>query len=390
MGSVRHHHWATPILCTALALAACGDDPAPDDVAAAEAAVADAEDALADATSTFCADAEDYLAAVDRYGKAVDDREATVGDVTTAGDDLVEPREAASGSAGAAADAARDLTDAEARLAEARAARSGAPATSTTTTTAIPAATVDRVERAEADLATATAGVTPETPLRDATEQLNAAAFGVEVAGLRLLADAGCLTGDQAQQATAAVVDYTTALQTDLQGAGYYGGTIDGIYGPATVEAVESLQADAGLPVTGLVDEATSAALDGVVGAQGDQTAAAAQADTAAVQGVLKVAGYWTGPVDGQWTAELTEALAAFQTALDLPATGAVDAATLGALEQAVADAGTEPPDAPVEDPEDPGPTEDTEPTDQAASVGDGWRPTVAPASAGAPIIRCG
>ena len=40
--------------------------------------------------------------------------------------------------------------------------------------------------------------------------------------------------------------------------AGFYDGVIDGVYRPWTVEAVEALQTDAGLPVTGFVDEATA------------------------------------------------------------------------------------------------------------------------------------
>jgi peptidoglycan hydrolase-like protein with peptidoglycan-binding domain len=43
--------------------------------------------------------------------------------------------------------------------------------------------------------------------------------------------------------------------------------------------------------------------------------------------------------VDGVWTPELTDALTEFQTALGVTPTGTVDAATLHALEQAIADA---------------------------------------------------
>ncbi len=57
------------------------------------------------------------------------------------------------------------------------------------------------------------------------------------------------------------------------------------------------------------------------------------------MQSTLKLAGYWTGPVDGVWTPELTDALTAFQTALGVPPTGAVDVATLNALQQAITDA---------------------------------------------------
>jgi peptidoglycan hydrolase-like protein with peptidoglycan-binding domain len=60
-------------------------------------------------------------------------------------------------------------------------------------------------------------------------------------------------------------------------------------------------------------------------------------ASTAAVQQTLKLAGFWDGPVDGEWTAALTQALEDFQTELGVPSTGSVDAATIAALEQAIA-----------------------------------------------------
>ena len=59
------------------------------------------------------------------------------------------------------------------------------------------------------------------------------------------------------------------------------------------------------------------------------------------MQSTLKLAGYWTGPVDGEWTPELTTALTAFQTALGVAPTGVVDAATLSALQQTIAEAQT-------------------------------------------------
>jgi peptidoglycan hydrolase-like protein with peptidoglycan-binding domain len=123
-----------------------------------------------------------------------------------------------------------------------------------------------------------------------------------------------------------------------------YTGAIDGVYGPETVAAVDALQTANGLPVTGFADRATSAALQAAVLAVDDQAATQAVAHTAAVQSTLKLAGYWTGPVDGQWTPELTQALMAFQTALGVPATGVVDAATLAALQAAIAEAQNPPP----------------------------------------------
>ena len=104
------------------------------------------------------------------------------------------------------------------------------------------ATSVDRIKQAEADLSTATKGVTDETTLKDATLQVNAAAYTLEVAWLQLFAEAGCLSDEQLQQAVTAVTEYTTALQTALQTVGYYDGKIDGVYGPSTVDAVEELQ----------------------------------------------------------------------------------------------------------------------------------------------------
>ena len=119
-----------------------------------------------------------------------------------------------------------------------------------------------------------------------------------------------------------AVADYTTSLQTSLQTAGYYDGAIDGVYGPSTVAAVEALQTDAELPVTGVVDQATAAALTAAVLAVNGDAASEAVVHTAAVQTTLKLAGYWPGAVDGEWTPELTEALKAFQEELGVEPSG--------------------------------------------------------------------
>jgi peptidoglycan hydrolase-like protein with peptidoglycan-binding domain len=160
---------------------------------------------------------------------------------------------------------------------------------------------------------------------------------------LRLFSDAGCLTGEQQKQADAAVRDYTAALQKSLAAAGYYQGEADGVYGPSTVEAVEQLQRAHGLPVTGTVDKATDAALRADLTAKGGVAAQQALVSTAAVQQTLKITGFWNGPVDGQWTPALTEALKDFQTELGVKPTGTVDAATVAAFEEAVAK-GQQPP----------------------------------------------
>ena len=161
-------------------------------------------------------------------------------------------------------------------------------------------------------------------------------ATSLEMSWLRLFADAGCLTDEQQAEAEAAVRDYTTRLQTSLQQTGYLEGEVDGVYGPATVEAVKALQQTHGLPVTGTVDKATDAALRADLQKLGGAAAQDAVASTAAVQQTLKLAGFWDGPVDGTWTPELTTALKSFQKELGVEPTGTVDAVTVAALEAAI------------------------------------------------------
>ena len=196
------------------------------------------------------------------------------------------------------------------------------------------------MQEAEAELAAAQAGITDQTPLAQAAEQFNAAAVALEMAWLQLIGDSGCLTDAQQEQAAKAVSSYTKTLQQALADAGYYDAKVDGIYGPKTVAAVEALQKANGLPQTGTLDKATEKALRSELAAKGGAAAQEETASTAAVQQTLKLAGYWDGPVDGVWTDELTDALEKLQKDLGVKVTGTVDAATVAALEKAIADAG--------------------------------------------------
>ena len=319
-------------------------------VDAAQSGVDAAQDGLSTATEQFCSDAESYVEVLDRYGKLFTDDAATVGDVQTLGADLVEPRETVStaadevGAAKAALAAAeQELIDAQAALVAAVATASSVPTSSiepatTTSTTIVPPATIERVQQAEDDLAQAAEGITAATPLTEASAEYNSAALALQIAWLTVLDDAGCLTDEQQADAVEWVRAYTTNIQTQLQQAGYYEGEIDGLYGPLTVAAVEQLQAENGLRETGYVDQATARALDAKLADLGQQAASAEATQTAALQTVLTLTGYWHGPIDGQWTDELTDALVAFQNALGVAPTGAVDAATLAAFEQALGD----------------------------------------------------
>jgi murein L,D-transpeptidase YcbB/YkuD len=317
-------------------------------VAAAQQDVSDAKAALKQATTNFCGEAGDYIAAIDRYGQLFEQQAATVGDVRTLGADLAEPRASTQAAAQAVLDARDALTAAKQELSDARAALAAAKASASGNPSATPASkppsplptlptsSIERVKRAETDLQAASAGITDETPVVEAGERYTSAAFALEVAWVNLFADAGCLTDQQAEQMADAVRTYTKNLQRNLQTAGYYQGEVDGVYGPQTEAAVEQLQRDAGLPVTGLVDRATSLALDAKVKEAEGAAASQASTQTTAVQTALKLAGYWTGPIDGNWTDELTTALKRFQVDLGVTPTGAVDAATLSALERAL------------------------------------------------------
>ena len=159
----------------------------------------------------------------------------------------------------------------------------------------------------------------------------------LEFAWLSLFADAGWISEENTLQAQAAVIAYTTALQQDLAAAGYYGGAIDGLYGPETVGAVEGLQEANGLAVTGTVDRATAEALQAELLALGGAAAQESIATTAAIQQTLKLLGFWDGPVDGVWTPALTEAVQSLQIELGVEPSGAVDATTISALNQAIA-----------------------------------------------------
>ena len=380
--------WRNVIAGTLLvvALAGCGGDPdgtsavdlAKARVSAAEEDLADAQADLTDASAEFCGASEDYILALDRYGDVLTQTAVTVGDVNDAGSDLEEPREDAMSGAEAAVAAQQAVVDAEQELAEAKAelkaaknpgsSTTPAPTASSSPTPLAPEATVNRVERAEQELEAAQKGITDDTPLAQASQQFNAAVVALEMAWLRLFADAGCLTDEQQVQAEAAVRAYTTALQTSLRDAGYYDGEVDGIYGPATVDGRRDPPGGARPAEHRDGRPGDRGGPPGRPGAQGGAVAQQELTATAAVQQTLKLAGFWDGPVDGMWTPALTEALKDFQTALGVEPTGTVDAATLAALEKAIAEAQAEPSASPTSEPstEAPSDTGTPSPSDDA------------------------
>ena len=352
-----------------LAVAGCSGDGQDTSLKAAQAkvtasqnALTEAEAAAKSAATEFCTTSATYVTAIDRYGDVLNATAPTVGDVKDAGSDLAQPGEDAQKAAGAVSDTRAAVTTAEQELAAAQTALAAAQASASgTTPSAVPSskspspsptpASVTRVQEAQTELAAAQAGITDRTPLAQAAEQFNAAAVALEMAWLQLIGDSGCLTDAQQDTAAKAVSSYTKTLQQALADAGYYDAKVDGIYGPKTVAAVEALQQANGLPQTGTLDKATEKALRAELAAKGGAAAQDETASTAAVQQTLKLAGYWDGPVDGVRTDELTAAIEKLQKDLGVKVTGAVDAATIAALEKAVAELGAVPSPSPSRSP---------------------------------------
>jgi uncharacterized surface protein with fasciclin (FAS1) repeats len=271
------------------------------------------------AQEQFCSDVEAYVESIDQYGGLFEDSELTVGDVKDASEELSPGLETLRDSAATFQEAVQADPD------------------SGVDVEIVDEESIEAVEEAEKAFAEA-GDIEDSTPIVDAGVEFSSAAYQLEVAWVGLFADAGCLDDDQRRQAEAKrwVSDYVEAIQTDFRTLGYYQGDIDGIYGPLTVAAVEEFQEASGLPVTGLVDPPTQAAVDAALGQR-------QSAQIGALQAILIATGHYGGEVDGQWSPNVEAALVALQEDLGVPATGVVDAATLRALEAALVEAGREP-----------------------------------------------
>ena len=125
------------------------------------------------------------------------------------------------------------------------------------------------------------------------------------------------------EQAAFAAAAFNTKLQQALTFLGFYDGPIDGLESPELTAALAAFQASVGLPPTGVFDAATDAALRAALGEFSDLF----NSSTRDLQILLTDLGFYSGPIDGIWSPELTEAVKALQRELGVPETGVIDAA---------------------------------------------------------------
>jgi branched-chain amino acid transport system substrate-binding protein len=131
----------------------------------------------------------------------------------------------------------------------------------------------------------------------------------------------------EAAEASMAAAVQTTRIQQGLAALGFYSGPIDGASSDALTAAVAALQQQLGLPATGVYDAETDAALRQRLGAAGTTISAA----TMSLQQALTTLGFYSGPIDGVYSAATVAAVKAFQASLGVPQTGVIDAATVRA-----------------------------------------------------------
>ncbi len=122
--------------------------------------------------------------------------------------------------------------------------------------------------------------------------------------------------------------DTVKELQKELKELGYYEGSIDGLYGSETEQAVKDFQKDEGLTVDGKYGPATHKALLAALDTQDSEA-------TKQIQSMLADLGYYDGDINGKYDTATEDAVKAFQEEQGLTADGIVGPETLAALEDA-------------------------------------------------------
>jgi peptidoglycan hydrolase-like protein with peptidoglycan-binding domain len=164
--------------------------------------------------------------------------------------------------------------------------------------------------------------------------------------GLAVFAGCGGSTTTVTTTAPATTVAaHTTAanpavaqLQLVMASLGYYSGPIDGVYEAETTAAVKSMQQALGVTADGIFGAETYVALKANA-----KTAAAATSIVVSIQTTLKRYGYYSGPIDGVYGTDTTNAVKQLQTHLGVTADGRVGPETVAAFNKAVANGSIKP-----------------------------------------------
>ncbi|MBD2099553.1 peptidoglycan-binding protein [Leptolyngbya sp. FACHB-261] len=148
------------------------------------------------------------------------------------------------------------------------------------------------------------------------------------------------------EQAASAASTDVAQLQRLLQNRGFYLGSIDGVYGPDTANAVRNAQYFYGLTPDGVAGPATLAALQGQAVAYyppplslpgptyiSYNSNSSADLPVSTLQELLRDRGYYRGAVDGVYGQGTRSAVIAFQNANDLSADGVAGPNTIGLLQ---------------------------------------------------------
>ena len=134
------------------------------------------------------------------------------------------------------------------------------------------------------------------------------------------------------------------SLQTKLAEKGYYSGTIDGIYGSGTVQAVEAFQGDRDLTVDGIAGPKTMDAFDSETASNNVTLQSVSgvlelsrvySMETEMLQEKLQALGCNPGAVDGKYGSQTEAAVRRFQEKNNLTVDGKVGPQTRDALKQA-------------------------------------------------------
>lgn len=130
-------------------------------------------------------------------------------------------------------------------------------------------------------------------------------------------------TGDGTTLALGASGPAVEELQSRLRNSGYDPGSVDGVFGPATEQAVILFQQSRGLVADGVVGSATQASLGlsfsntsvafGPSGGRGEDVRSAQEFGVLELQRRLKARGFYPGPLDGDMGPGTQRAIAAAQ-----------------------------------------------------------------------------